>query len=170
MIEELLGSCGVNYSDLTEIVSTVGPGSFTGIRVGLAAARALCMASATPGAGYSTLETIAYGASLLSPGRPVLSVLNAGKQEVYFQAFSATPQWHALSLPAVGTPERALEHCPPSGLVAANLPLGRPSDSPVTFPRADLLAQLAARGHGEPCGMSPLYIRPPDAKPMKVDR
>jgi tRNA threonylcarbamoyladenosine biosynthesis protein TsaB len=82
--DELLTAAGAQPRDLTAVVAGTGPGSFTGLRIGLAAARALAFALELPLAGVSTLEALAAGA----PG--AVPVIDAGRREV-FSVVDGTP-------------------------------------------------------------------------------
>ena len=76
---------GITTNDLTGIVATRGPGSFTGIRIGLATAKGLAQGLDVPIAGVGTLAAAAYGAVHL--GRPVWSVVNAGRGQYSAAAY-----------------------------------------------------------------------------------
>jgi tRNA threonylcarbamoyl adenosine modification protein YeaZ len=159
MIEEALSQSGLRYGDLSLVACTTGPGSFTGIRVALAAARGVCFASGVKGAGFTTLETLAFAAR---NDKPVLAVLNAGKGEFYYQGFSA--EGRALCEPLVGGMEDALAVTGKDGVIAGNSGQTPPGYevAAITWPRADALAALAAVKEGGE--LTPCYIRLPDAK------
>lgn len=154
MVERALADSHITYADLTAVACTTGPGSFTGIRVGLAAARGIAFASNIPALGFTTLEVLAFA----NPAAPSLAILNAGKGEVYYQGFNGK----ALFEPSIGTLEAAKARLPDATII------GNMADSRLaTFPRADLLATLAAGGaQAQP--LHPFYIREPDAKPMAI--
>lgn len=143
MVEKALEIAKLNYADLTGVACTVGPGSFTGIRVGLAAARGIAFAANVPGIGFTTLDVLAFAAK-----KPALAILNAGKGEVYYQAHDGQPQ--------LGTLEEALAAGNGTAVVGNVNP-------PLSFPRADALVGLAASGETA-LPLTPFYIRPPDAK------
>lgn len=91
LLQDVLAEAGIAWSALDRLAVTVGPGSFTGLRVGLATARAASLASGLPVVGVTTLEVFAHG---LSPDvRPsigtVLAVADARRHDVYAQAFAA---------------------------------------------------------------------------------
>ncbi|MDE3060970.1 MAG: tRNA (adenosine(37)-N6)-threonylcarbamoyltransferase complex dimerization subunit type 1 TsaB [Pseudomonadota bacterium] len=156
MIEQALKESRLEYQDFSAVAATVGPGSFTGIRVGLAAAAGIAFSSPINRLGFTTLETLAFGARQQA-GR-ILAILNAGKNEVYYQLFEAGP-WRALSEPALGPLEQAMTLADKALVVGNALP-----DAPPTYPRADALAQLTATHAAKALSLSPFYIRPPDAK------
>ena len=152
MVEDALRKSGMTYQDLTAVACTIGPGSFTGIRVALASARGICFARKIPGLGFTTLEVLAHAAG----EKYVLAALGAGKGEYYYQAFDRKP----LFEPRLGTLETALASAPGALLIG-----NAPESSGHPFPSADKLAQLAAEAtHAAP--ITPFYIRPPDAKPQ----
>jgi tRNA threonylcarbamoyladenosine biosynthesis protein TsaB len=164
LIEQALRDSGVAYKNLSAIACTIGPGSFTGIRVGLAAARGICFASGIKGLGFTTLETLAMS------GRkekiPLLALLNAGKGEHYYQGFDA--QGKPLFDPRLGTLEAAISAMPATFSTVGNATLPGIPSLPATFPRADALAQLAAAHIGDAATLKPFYIRPPDAIPLNA--
>ncbi len=88
MVDQILRDCEIGVPDLNAIAVTIGPGSFTGLRIGLAAAKGLSLASSKPLVGISTLDVLAhnfaYSESLICP------VLNARKQEVYTAFYDCT--------------------------------------------------------------------------------
>ena len=157
MIEQALRESGLSYSDLTNVATTIGPGSFTGIRIGLASAQGIAFAAGIPSAGYTTLDVLAYAAGKKGPNH--LAILNAGKGEVYYQVNHATPQLGAL--------EDAFSAARQSPvIVAGNVMIDKVGFSPcgITFPRADIVAEMAASGAVKAQLVRPFYIRPPDAK------
>src|SRR5665213_4553434 len=84
-LDALLARNEVTYADLDRVAVTTGPGSFTGLRIGLSAARGLGLALDIPVLGIPSLLTI----SLAAPaGRPVAILLDARRDEAYFQTFS----------------------------------------------------------------------------------
>ncbi len=147
MIDRALKEGGLGYKNLSAIACTVGPGSFTGIRVGLATARGICLAGGIKGLGFTTLEVMAHAAK--TSGRAVLAVLNAGKGEQYYQGFNAKGE--ALFAPKLGLAEAAAM---PEGYVTTT-----------AAPRADALADLAATADFA-ASLQPFYIRAPDAIPL----
>ncbi len=81
MADKVLHDCEIEIKDLAAIAVTIGPGSFTGLRIGLAAAKGLSLASAKPLIGVSTLDVLAH--NLAYTNSLVCPLLDARKQEVY---------------------------------------------------------------------------------------
>ncbi|WP_346354861.1 tRNA (adenosine(37)-N6)-threonylcarbamoyltransferase complex dimerization subunit type 1 TsaB [Azotosporobacter soli] len=91
-IKELLNMAGIDKKELRAVAVSIGPGSFTGLRIGLATAKALAYALKIPLIGVSTLEALAYGAA--TPGALIVPLLDAQKGNVYYAAFG----WDANGL------------------------------------------------------------------------
>jgi tRNA threonylcarbamoyladenosine biosynthesis protein TsaB len=90
MIAETLSEAGRTLSEIDLLAVTVGPGAFTGIRIGLATARALALAAGKPLAGIATPDAVA--AAVPPPqrqGRTILAILDSRREEVWVQAFAA---------------------------------------------------------------------------------
>jgi tRNA threonylcarbamoyl adenosine modification protein YeaZ len=172
MITAAMEEAGIGFAALDRLAVTVGPGSFTGIRVGIAAARGLALVTGCPVVGIGTLAVIAESARAAAGPVPVMAVLDARRDEVYAQAFAADGS--PLSEPTAG----------PAADVAARLGAGMVlagSGAPLV---AAAMASPPAIIHGAaapdiaalvrlgvaappPAGPPrPLYLRPPDAKPQ----
>lgn len=80
-VDEVLRECEVSLNQVDAIAVSIGPGSFTGLRIGLATAKGLALGIGKPAIGVPTLDALAYNASLFSG--LVCPVLDARKQEVY---------------------------------------------------------------------------------------
>ncbi|MBL8581920.1 MAG: tRNA (adenosine(37)-N6)-threonylcarbamoyltransferase complex dimerization subunit type 1 TsaB [Rhizobiaceae bacterium] len=83
VIGEALAAAGKQLSDIGRVVVSTGPGSFTGIRVGVSAARGFALALKIPAVGVTTLEALAEACRPQADGRPVLVVLDAGRGEFH---------------------------------------------------------------------------------------
>lgn len=107
-LDLLLRSAGVGIKDIDAFGVCVGPGSFTGLRIGLACVKGLAVAAGRPVIGVTSLEAVAAGA--LAQGR-VLSMIRAYKGEVYSQLFSVRAAGAPVpeSDPSVTSPEAAVE-------------------------------------------------------------
>jgi tRNA threonylcarbamoyl adenosine modification protein YeaZ len=89
VIKGVVRSTGLNFTDLGRVAVSIGPGSFTGVRIGLSAARAIGLAIGVDVIGVSTLS--AFAAPFLGGEAPVLaSVVEARNQQVYFQSFDCS--------------------------------------------------------------------------------
>jgi|SRR5215210_1878789 len=155
-VDALLRQGGVRPSQLECLVVGTGPGSFTGLRMGLATARALAFALDVPVAGVSTLAALAAGAP------EALPVLDARRREVFVldgEARVAEPQ----QLDVRG------RRCVGDGAVRYRVTLEEhgaevpPDDDPAHVPWARLHAQLA-RDFGPADEVEPIYLRVPDAE------
>jgi tRNA threonylcarbamoyladenosine biosynthesis protein TsaB len=164
MIDEALAQARLSLSDLGRIGVTVGPGSFTGIRVGVATARGLALALGVECVGVSTLEVLAQTAS--EPDKPILAAINAHRDEVYAQNFQAgTPQGEPLLLELddylarAGVAGTVLVGSASALVTDRNVETG-PDHYPIEIV-ARISATAKAQGKAKP-----LYLRGPDAKPQ----
>jgi tRNA threonylcarbamoyladenosine biosynthesis protein TsaB len=176
MIDDCLHEAGVTVSEIGKVAVAMGPGSFTGIRVGVAAARGLGLALGCPVVGVTTLETLAEAARDTYLGRPVIAAIDARRGEVYAQAFGADgrPEEEPQVLTAQVVAGRiAAADVPPvlcgsaASLIAAEMQDGAPelAGTAATGPVA-VLARLAADREATEAP-KPLYLRAPDAKPQE---
>jgi tRNA threonylcarbamoyladenosine biosynthesis protein TsaB len=156
--EELLAQAGAGPRELDSIVVGTGPGSFTGVRIGIAAARTLALALDLPLAGVSTLNALAAAVD------DALPVVDGGRREV-FALVDGTP---VVSPPAELSLARGTL-CVGDGAVRYREVLERlgavvpERDSELHLPRARFHAQLAHE-FGAPDAVEPLYLRLPDAE------
>lgn len=167
--------CPGGFADLDLIAVTVGPGAFTGVRIGLAAAGAMAAAADLPLVGLTTLEVVA--AAQTPAGLPLLVALDAKRSDVYCQLFDT-------DLAPLCEPQAMLPAAIPSLLTGGPVALAGDGSAPVAAalraaglgfqrlndhdrPEAPVLARLAAarwRGRVPPQGgvPRPLYLRAPD--------
>ena len=87
MAEDLLKNAGVSLSDVDEIAVAHGPGSFTGVRIGVSAAKGLAWGAQKPAVGVSTLEAMAWHGLAASEGALVCPVMDARRNQVYNALF-----------------------------------------------------------------------------------
>jgi tRNA threonylcarbamoyladenosine biosynthesis protein TsaB len=89
MIEQILSDVKMDYSDLNLISTTIGPGSFTGIRIGLATARGLSLACNIPLIGVTNFEVLAYAVERIDRvGRRILVILETKRDDFYTCVYS----------------------------------------------------------------------------------
>lgn len=152
-IDELLARNGKSYADLTRIAVTTGPGSFTGLRIGLSAARGLGLALGIPVVGVPSLLAL----SLATECNATAVLLDARRDEAYFQLFSgpAIPASAAAILPM----EEARRRIPPGTEM-------------LTSPLVDIAALARFAATADPSNFPPeaSYIRDADAKPQEKFR
>ena len=157
LIREALAEAGATVHDLTLIAVGMGPGPFTGLRVGIATAATLATVTPVPLLHVGSLDVIAAGAAAQGVAGEFLAVLDARRKEVYWARYDATGR--RVEGPGV-SPPAALPALPAVGPGAALCPQAthvdvRPVD--VTF--------LATHPRSfADVGPEPLYLRRPDAE------
>lgn len=174
MVQNALDEAGLLLGDIEVFATTIGPGSFTGVRVGLATARGFALATGRPAVGVTTLQCLADTACEQARPREAFAVaIDARRDELYVQSFDR--EGFSLSGPELLSAAEAVERLPEevSGVFGSGARL--------------LAAQGAEDGRGlsvlgEPVAPSaksvarcaelegplprPLYLRAPDAKPQ----
>lgn len=182
LIDTVLAQAGVAWEDVTRIAVGAGPGGFTGLRIGVATARALVQASGAELVAPSTLAALARGAEQAAPGpaddpRTVLAAIDARRGEIFAAAFRAgrpvwppaaiAPEALAARIPELGGPPLAVG----DGAVRFRMALESagvavPADeSPLHRVSARQICRIAAEL--EPIGrdeLLPDYLRKPDAE------
>jgi tRNA threonylcarbamoyladenosine biosynthesis protein TsaB len=179
MVAEVLAAaacaCPNGVADFDLIAVTIGPGAFTGVRIGLAAASAMAAAAGIPAVGLTTLEVVA--AAQPATGRPLLVALDAKRADVYCQLFA--PSGTPMTAPEAVLPAEIPGRLPPGPLAIAGdgaLPVAAALEAAGRDflhlhghdrPEASVLARLAAdrwRDGAPPAGtpLRPLYLRAPD--------
>lgn len=177
LIARVMKASGIAFASLDRIAVTTGPGSFTGLRVGLSAARGIALAADKPVVGLTTLT--AYAAPVVAGNgeHPVISAIDARHDHVYFQVVSG--DGGSLVRPRVAPIEQALDAArfgaPHLVGNAAQILAGRwPPDAPPPFridaqPAPDIawVAWLGAAVSPDTAPARPYYLRAPDAKPSQ---
>lgn len=104
-LADFLNANRIGFADITGLAVTMGPGSFTGLRIGLAAAKGYCYAFNLPLAGTSTL----LAAASLCPGKSekLIVVADAGRNELYYAMFDCTKDTPSRLVPdSIGCPDK----------------------------------------------------------------
>ena len=176
LIEQVMARAGIGFTALDRIAVTTGPGSFTGLRVGIAAARGLALAANKPAVGLSTLS--AFAAPLVAEARvdPIISAIDARHDQVYCQVVAGdgamlrrpgvVPIAEALQAIEFGAP-RLVGNA--AELLARRWPQDMPAPVEVVSdatPDIAWVAWLGAAANPEKSPARPLYLRPPDARPQ----
>jgi tRNA threonylcarbamoyladenosine biosynthesis protein TsaB len=177
LIARVIKEAGVGFANLDRIAVTTGPGSFTGLRVGLSAARGIALAAAKPVVGVTTLT--AYAAPIVNQGgeHPVISAIDARHDHLYLQVVAGNGA--SLVWPRVASIAEALDAArfgaPYLVGNAANI-LGQrwPDDAakPIRVdaqPAPDIawVGWLGAAVSPDAAPARPYYLRAPDAAPQK---
>jgi tRNA threonylcarbamoyladenosine biosynthesis protein TsaB len=175
LIARVMKAADITFAALDRIAVTSGPGSFTGLRVGLSAARGLALAASKPAVGVTTLA--AYAAPVVGANHeaPVISAIDARHGQVYFQAVRGdgspliracvAPIEEALAASRFGAP-RLVGNA--ARLLADRWPARAPPPlavDPQPAPDIAWVAWLGAAVSAETAPARPCYLRAPDAKP-----
>lgn len=178
LLARLMRRAAIGFGEIDRVAVTTGPGSFTGLRVGISAARGIALAAGKPAVGVSTLA--AYAAPHLDEGTDasVIAAIDARHEHVYLQVFApggrvvVTPR-----LAPLGEAVRAASQTPcrivgsAAQAIADRMPEGAPAPLRVDArdaPDIDWVARLGTvlpEGHSPP---KPQYLRAPDAQPQNA--
>jgi len=177
LIARVMKASGIAFTSLDRIAVTTGPGSFTGLRVGLSAARGIALAAEKPVVGLTTLTAFAAPFVGDNSAHPILSAVDARHDHVYFQVVSGdggslvkakvAPIEEAIEASRLGAPHLV-------GNAAGILADRWPSDAPAPIrvdmqpaPDINWVAWVGAAVSPETAPATPYYLRAPDAKPTK---
>ncbi len=178
LIAAVMSEADVEFVDLDRIAVTVGPGSFTGLRVGVAAARALALAAGKPAVGLTTLTAFAAPFLEADGGGLLMSVIDARHDRVYMQLFG--PGGRSLVAPRIATVSIAAHAAltGPTRIVGNAARLVEeawPDDEPVRplvnatrAPDIGWVARLGAATQDLTAQVRPLYLSEADAHPQEA--
>ena len=155
LISQVVAESGLEISDITDVVVGVGPGPFTGLRVGLVTAAVFAHARNIPIHGICSLDAIAFDYA-----KPCVVVTDARRKELYWARYEDK----RIGEPQVSKPEDLLAHFPDSEFVGPGAQLYPDFISGnVMELQAGSLARLFASGTAQLVDVSPMYLRKPDA-------
>lgn len=180
LVARVMDDAGLDFEHLGRIAVTVGPGSFTGLRVGLSAARGFGLTANRPVVGVTTLAALAAPFLALDDAVPVVSAIDARHGHVFLQMFGVGGRTLiAPKVTSVREAARAVAIGPArlvgsgAGLLAEAWPNGEaPPVSVDEVPAPDVawVARLGVAANPEAAEPKPLYLRSPDAKPQDKAR
>ena len=180
LLARVMIQAGIEFGDLDRIAVTTGPGSFTGLRVGISAARGIALAAGKSAIGLSTLAGFAAPLIAEDDSTQVVAAIDARHDHIYLQVFGfngrtlvgpRTATVRDAARAAMTAPARIIGSA--AKKLAAAWPKG--AEPPLLVeqlgaPDIDWIARLgaaAAEAHGPP---KPLYLRAPDAQPQNAAR
>jgi tRNA threonylcarbamoyladenosine biosynthesis protein TsaB len=180
MIARVMEKVEGGFPSLSRVTVSIGPGSFTGIRIGISAARAIALAAGIPVVGVSTLA--AYAAPLIDPTQSgVIGVgIDARHGSVFFQAFTASGR--TIVLPRLVTMKEAsrvigsgpvrLAGSAAAALAVETMALGLQASILDVNPSPDIywLAKLGLAADPATAHAKPMYLRAPNASPQDAAR
>jgi tRNA threonylcarbamoyladenosine biosynthesis protein TsaB len=178
LLQRVLDEVDLTYTDIDRIAVTTGPGSFTGLRVGIAAARGIALAAERPTVSLSTLSAYAAPHMAADDKLPVVAAIDARHAHVYLQVFS--PGGRTFTTPRLATLRdavRAASQTPSyivgsaAQLIADALSAANVAPAAVDARAAPDIAWVARMGAVVPEDQSPpkpQYLRAPDAQPQNA--
>lgn len=176
MLEELLEKQDAKWSAISKLAVVIGPGSFTGLRVGIATARGLALALDAPCVGVTVFEAFAQNYFTSGQNRkPVLIAMDAKRNQYWIQSFDAQgyPQTNPIQVEAEKIAENIDKAT--SGIIGSGAKLIAEAcegsinvinDSP--SPPIVAVAAIGAKAENDSTSPRPLYLRAPDAKPQNA--
>jgi tRNA threonylcarbamoyladenosine biosynthesis protein TsaB len=178
LIARVIRVSGLTFAALDRIAVTTGPGSFTGLRVGISAARGIALATGKPAVGLSTLAAYASPYIAADDTLPVVAVIDARHDHVYLQVFGPggrtvvpprlTSLRDALRVGTTGAP-RVVGTA--ANMMVSAWPMGErlpTAVDPRPAPDIDWVARLGAAAVDTGTSPKPLYLRAPDAQPQNA--
>jgi tRNA threonylcarbamoyladenosine biosynthesis protein TsaB len=180
LIARVMHRAGRTFAELDRIAVTTGPGSFTGLRVGISAARGIALAAAKPAIGLTTLAALAAPHIANDGNTPVMVAIDARHDNIYMQVFG--PGGRSLLAPRVASLREAAQAATSgparivgsaADLVARAWPRGAPQPALIdqrSAPDIAWVARLGAVALKAEAPPRPLYLRAPDAQPQLAGR
>jgi tRNA threonylcarbamoyladenosine biosynthesis protein TsaB len=176
LIARVMNEAEISFAEIDRIAVTTGPGSFTGLRVGLAAARGIALAAGKPVVGLSTLMSYAAPYTSSDEAVPVVAAIDARHAQVFLQVFGSggrtlvpprIASLHEAVQAATAAPSRLVGSA--ADAIADAFPAGAPAPVAVDSRRApdiEWVARLGAAVAVDKSPPKPFYLRAPDAQPQ----
>jgi tRNA threonylcarbamoyl adenosine modification protein YeaZ len=179
MVASVMDEARVEFTDLARIAVTTGPGSFTGLRVGISAARAVALAADRKAYGLSTLAAFAAPHIAADSGRPVAAAIDARHGHVYLQVFGAAgrtifgPRIASLREAADAAGNARARLAGTAAMLVADSWTGPTPPAVIdqqSAPDIEWVARLGAVSAEDQSPPKPLYLRTPDTQPQDAAR
>jgi tRNA threonylcarbamoyladenosine biosynthesis protein TsaB len=180
LIARVMSQADIAFAQLDRVAVTTGPGSFTGLRVGISAARGIALAAGKPAIGLTTLASFAAPHIADNDGAAVMAAIDARHEHIYVQVFGAggrtivapriAPLREAMRSVGAG-PTRVVGTA--AELIAAAWPKSDPEPvlvEQLSAPDIGWVARLGAAATNAHAPPKPLYLRAPDAQPQDAAR
>ncbi len=177
LVDRVVAQVPGGFAAVTRVAVTIGPGSFTGIRIGVAAARAFGLACRVPVVGVSTLAALAAPAIAAGVRPPIVAAVDARHGNVFVQSFGA--RGVTLLGPALMSAGDAARGLGPGPLrligsggpavarAAAALGITAETEGFHALPEIGFVARLGLLADPETAIAKPLYLKAPDASPPR---
>ncbi|MFT2815276.1 tRNA (adenosine(37)-N6)-threonylcarbamoyltransferase complex dimerization subunit type 1 TsaB [Leifsonia sp. A12D58] len=159
LIQQCLTDAGIPISALSGVVAGMGPGPFTGLRVGIAAARVFALGAGKPLVPLVSHDAVAYGQYLAGASGPLIVVTDARRKEVYWSAYSGCDEVGLpirIDGPALSKPAELLE----PEFVHAGMP--RVDATEISAGDLGMVAEISFANKRAFAADEPLYLRSPD--------
>jgi tRNA threonylcarbamoyl adenosine modification protein YeaZ len=176
LVSRVMSEAALEFGALDRIAVTVGPGSFTGLRVGVSAARGIAVAAGKPAVGLTTLAALAAPYIAIDDMTPLVAAIDARNEQVYMQMVGSGGR--SLIQPRVASLRDAVRDAAnararlvgsAAAMMAAAWPAGVQPPPVVDAARAPIIDWVAHLGAAAAQALSlpkPLYLRAPDAQPQ----
>lgn len=178
MLARLRDEAALDFATLDRIAVTVGPGSFTGLRVGIAAARGIALAAGKPVVGITTLAAFAAPLIAADTSTPVVAAIDARHDHIYMQAFdgSGATRIKPVFISVADAARRIAPYAPrlvgnAAQILAAAWPVDESAPAAVeyrTAPLIDWVARLGGVADPASTPPKPFYLKPADAQPQSA--
>lgn len=175
LLDRVVARSAGGFASITRVAVTIGPGSFTGIRIGVAAARGIGLACKIPVVGVSTLSALAAPSITAGVRPPIMAVIDARHGNVYVQSFGArgetlfgpvlVPAAEAAQSAGAGPLFLVGSGAPLVAVAARALGIAAEVDDGSLVPDIGFVARLGALADPNQARPRPLYLKAPDATP-----